>query len=196
MHVEILSFMSFCGRLLSGRNHVSCIFEHFLKFRLGIGSDLIVKKLSMSRFWCLFLSSSTFLLAQICGLSIDNPHLLGFLSGFTGLGYGFLFGVFPALVAESFGVGGLSQNWGCMTLAPTVFGNIFNLVYGHIYDQHSIILPNGTSHCKEGIYCYRNAYFITMAGSLAGVVISLWSIHHDWAEKVKRQKERDRGREA
>ena len=44
--------------------------------------------------------------------------------------YGFLFGVYPALVAECFGVHGLSQNWGCMILAPIVFGNIFNLAYG------------------------------------------------------------------
>lgn len=46
------------------------------------------------------------------------------------MAYGFLFGVFPSLVAECFGVNGLSQNWGCMTLAPIVFGNIFNLLYG------------------------------------------------------------------
>ncbi len=46
------------------------------------------------------------------------------------MAYGFLFGVYPSLVAECFGVNGLSQNWGCMTLAPIVFGNIFNLLYG------------------------------------------------------------------
>jgi len=44
--------------------------------------------------------------------------------------YGFLFGVYPSLVAETFGVHGLSQNWGCMTLAPVISGNIFNLLYG------------------------------------------------------------------
>lgn len=82
----------------------------------------------MSRFWCLFISSTIFLVAQVCGARIENPHLLGFLSGLTGLAYGFLFGVYPALVAETFGVNGLSQNWGTMTLAPVVFGNIFNLI--------------------------------------------------------------------
>lgn len=74
----------------------------------GIGSDRIVK-LGMSRFWCLFISSILFLFAQVCGTQIENPHALGFLSGLTGLAYGFLFGVYPALVAETFGVHGLSQ---------------------------------------------------------------------------------------
>ncbi|KAF6220614.1 hypothetical protein HO133_003047 [Letharia lupina] len=179
MHVEILSFMSFCGRLTS-----------------GIGSDIIVRKLGMSRFWCLFISSTIFLFAQVCGTQIDNPHLLGFLSGLTGLAYGFLFGVYPALVAETFGVNGFSQNWGSMTLAPIVFGNIFNLVYGHIYDRHSIILPGGQRDCKDGLYCYRNAYFVTLGASLVGVGISLWSIHHDWIANLKKRKERERAREA
>lgn len=156
----------------------------------GIGSDLIVRA-RMSRFWCLFVSSTIFLSAQVCGTQIDNPHVLGFLSGLTGLAYGFLFGVYPALVAETFGVKGLSQNWGLMTLAPIVFGNIFNLVYGHIYDRHSVILPDGQRDCKDGLYCYRDAYFVTLGASLIGVAISLGSIFF-----FKKRKERDRCREA
>lgn len=179
MHVEILSFMSFGGRLIS-----------------GIGSDIIVKKLGMSRFWCLFISSIIFLFAQVCGTTIDNPHTLGFLSGLTGLAYGFLFGVYPALVAETFGVNGLSQNWGSMTLAPILFGNIFNLVYGHIYDRHSIILPDGQRDCKDGLYCYRNAYFVTLGASLVGVIFSLGSVHHARVAKMKKLKDMDRAREA
>ncbi len=150
----------------------------------------------MSRFWCLFVSSCIFLVAQICGARIENPHVLGFVSGLTGLAYGFLFGVYPALVAETFGVHGLSQNWGCMTLAPIVFGNIFNLIYGHIYDRHSIISPDGQRDCRDGLYCYRSAYWVTLGASLAGVAVSLWSIHHDWVGKLKLQRETGKGREA
>ena len=150
----------------------------------------------MSRFWCLFVSSSIFLVAQICGTNINDPRVLGFVSGLTGLAYGFLFGVYPSLVAESFGVHGLSQNWGCMTLAPIVFGNIFNLIYGRIYDRNSIILPDGQRDCREGLYCYQGAYWVTLSASLVGIVVSLWSIHHDWVGKAKRRKEWDRDREA
>ena len=150
----------------------------------------------MSRKWCLFISSTIFLLAQIFGTQIGNPHFLGFLSGLTGLAYGFLFGVYPALVAETFGVQGLSQNWGTMTLAPIIFGNIFNLIYGNIYDRHSLILPDGQRVCKDGLYCYRNAYFVTLGASLVGVGLSLWCIHHDWVAELKNRKSRDRAREA
>ena len=150
----------------------------------------------MSRYWCLFISSTIFLLAQVCGASIERPQLLGLLSGLTGLAYGFLFGVYPSLVTEAFGVNGLSQNWGTMTLSPILFGNIFNLIYGHIYDRHSIILPDGQRDCKDGLYCYRDAYFVTLGSSLIGVLISLWCIHHDWVARLKKRKARDRAREA
>jgi len=49
--------------------------------------------------------------------------------------YGFLFGVYPSLVAEAFGVHGLSQNWGCMIFAPVIAGNIFNLLYGTLLNS-------------------------------------------------------------
>ena len=173
--------MSFCGRLAS-----------------GVGSDVIIKKLNMSRFWCLFLSSLLFLLAQIFGITIAAPHALGLVSGLTGLAYGFLFGVYPALVVETFGIGGLSQNWGTMTLAPIPFGNLFNLVYGRIYDRHSIIGEDGARDCREGLQCYRNAYLVTTVASVIGVGISLWSIRYDYAGKARsrRTMEREHPREA
>lgn len=106
----------------------------------------------MSRFWCLFVSSFIFCIGQICAIIIENPHVLVLLSGLTGctsplyhfhslayllrilgtVAYGFLYGVFPSLVAATFGIGGLSTNWGFMTLAPVIFGNIFNILYGKL----------------------------------------------------------------
>ena len=151
----------------------------------------------MSRFWCLFASSLIFCGAQLCGARIQNPNLLGFVSGLTGLAYGFLFGVYPSLVAETFGVAGLSQNWGCMTLAPVISGNIFNLIYGRIYDGHSTILPGGKRECPDGLECYSSAYWVTFGTSVAGVGISLWSIRYDHVTKAKaRRLERELGREA
>src|SRR5436305_14022543 len=64
IHVCIISFGSFSGRLMS-----------------GIGSDALVKKFDRSRFWCLFVSASTFCAAQLCALMISNPHLLVLVSG-------------------------------------------------------------------------------------------------------------------
>lgn len=104
----------------------------------------------MSRSWCIVVSSAIFCIAQICALLIENPHFLVLLSGVTGckcplhhiyslgyllgtldaVAYGFLYGVFPSLVAETFGIRGLSTNWGFTNVAPIIFGNLFNILYG------------------------------------------------------------------
>ncbi|KAA6410012.1 MAG: hypothetical protein FRX48_06626 [Lasallia pustulata] len=180
VHVSILSVCSFVGRLSS-----------------GVGSDIIVKALGMSRYWCLCAASSIFCAAQICGLMVENPHLLGFVSGLTGLAYGFLFGFYPALVAQKFGINGLSQNWGCMTLAPVIFGQLFNLLYGLVYDHHSDVLPDGRRECPDGVKCYRSAYWVTFGASLVGLGISLWSIRHEHVVRARSRKSaREGGREA
>lgn len=164
--------MSFIGRLLS-----------------GIGSDVLVKRLHMSRFWCVSASSVVFILAQVAGMTIQNPNFLWVLSSLNGLGYGALFGVYPALVADSFGVPGLSLNWGCMILSPVIFGNVFNIAYGRIYDGHSSLDEEGSRECSEGLGCYKNAYWLSMAGSVVGLVVSLWNIRHERAVKRRRELE-------
>jgi len=162
IHVCIISLGSFCGRLLS-----------------GIGSDIIVQKLHRSRFWCLFVSASTFCAAQLCALLISDPYLLVLVSGLTGLAYGLLFGVYPSLVAYTFGVNVLSTNWGTMTLAPVITGNIFNILYGMFYDHHSIIDKGGQRECLEGLECYRSAYWVTLFAAVIAGLVCLWTIWHE-----------------
>ena len=159
---------------------------------LGVGSDFLVKNLHASRVWCLVLATVVFFLAQACALVIENPHFLGFVSGLSGLGYGFLFGVFPSIVAESFGIRGLSQNWGFMTLAPVITSNIFNIFYGRTYDQHSIFRPNGERVCLDGLDCYSAAYWVTLGACGIGLVATLWVIRH---QRVQHMKENSKGDE-
>lgn len=144
--------------------------------------------------------------------------MLGFVSGLTGckdfslspsldrstliltlitVAYGFLFGVYPALVAQNFGIHGLSQNWGFMCLAPVIFGQPFNLIYGSVYDRHSNILPDEQRNCPDGVKCYRSAYGVTFGASVVGVGVSLWSIRHEHVVKARlRKSAREAGREA
>ena len=175
MHVGILSVMSFCGRLSS-----------------GIGSDWLVHH-DASRFWTLVASSSVFTIAQIVALTLENPNLLFWLSGLTGLAYGALFGVFPALVADAFGPSGMGINWGAMTLAPVVSGNFFNLAYGSILDKHSVLKgdPDGGGErvCDDGKACYYSAYWITLLASVVGICWSLWCIRHERVEKMREGRE-------
>ncbi|KAJ2898862.1 hypothetical protein MKZ38_003621 [Zalerion maritima] len=173
MHVSILSVCSFSGRLLS-----------------GVGSDFLVKVLNASRVWCLVFASLIFSIAQICALTITNPHWLGFVSGLSGLGYGFLFGVFPSIVAESFGIHGLSTNWGFMTLAPVISSNIFNIFYGVVYDNHTTVGDNGSRQCNDGLSCYWAAYLVTLGACLLGILITGGVIRHQKLERLKEQSRR------
>ncbi|KAL5374122.1 hypothetical protein DPSP01_012183 [Paraphaeosphaeria sporulosa] len=168
-HVSIISLGSFSGRLLS-----------------GIGSDVIVKRLSGSRFWCVVVAAAVFLVAQICATRIENPNHLWAVSGLCGLAYGILFGVLPAVVVDAFGPDNFAVNWGVMTLAPVVSGNIFNLFYGAVYDSHSEVQAGGEFNCDEGIVCYKAAYYVTLVSSALGIVACLWAIQ---TESVKRKAE-------
>ncbi|KAK0715019.1 major facilitator superfamily domain-containing protein [Lasiosphaeris hirsuta] len=173
MHVSILSVGSFLGRLLS-----------------GVGSDFLVKGLGASRAWCLVVASFVFCIAQVCALNINNPHLLGLVSGLSGLGYGFLFGVFPSIVAETFGIHGLSQNWGFMTLSPVISGNIFNLFYGTVFDSHSIVGDGGERSCPDGLDCYKDAYYVTLGACGLGLLTTLWTIRHQYLVRVEEEGKR------
>ncbi|KAL1844148.1 hypothetical protein VTK73DRAFT_2638 [Phialemonium thermophilum] len=170
LHVSVLSAASFLGRLLS-----------------GIGSDFLVKVLKASRVWCLVVASLIFCVAQVCALRIGNPHLLGLVSGLSGLGYGFLFGVFPSIVAETFGIHGLSQNWGFMTLSPVLSGAVFNQFYGVVFDHHSVVGPNGERSCLEGLACYAAAYRVTLGACGLGLLVTLFTIRHQ--HRVRREEE-------
>lgn len=179
MHVSILSVFSFLGRLSS-----------------GISSDIIVKKLHMSRFWCAGVSATIFMLGQIFAIRIENPHYLWTVSSLNGLAYGVLFGVFPALVVDTFGPNGFAVNWGFMTMAPVVSGNIFNLFYGAVYDAHSEIQPGGERSCDEGLVCYRTAYYVTLVSSALGILACFWCISHEHTLKKRELEENEGHRDA
>lgn len=144
----------------------------------------------MSRFWCVLLSAVVFTVTQLAATSISNPNHLFVVSSLTGLAYGFLFGCYPSVVAHTFGISGISQNWGAMTLSPVISGNIFNLIYGAIYDQHSVVVGDGpgsdnghhNAHrdCREGLGCYRDAFWMTFCAGLAGIVVCWVCL---WREK-------------
>ena len=179
MHVSILSLASFAGRLLS-----------------GIGSDILVTRLNRSRFWCLLVSALTFCVGQLLATQISNPNRLVLVSSITGLAYGMLFGVYPSLVAHAFGINGMSQNWGTMTIAPAISGNIFNILYGHIYDSHSVKSKDGELQCLEGLMCYRAAYWVTSFAAIVGVGLCGWSIWHEskvFGRKMREKKRRTEG---
>jgi hypothetical protein len=84
-----------------------------------------------------------------------------------------------------------------MTLAPVITGNIFNLVYGRIYDSHSIINDDDRLECLEGLECYGAAYWVTFFAAVCAALLSLWSVWrknqiHKNNEKSRRWTNHDR----
>lgn len=161
MHVSVLSLSSCAGRLLSGS-----------------GSDLL-HKWKATRLWCMVASAFLFVCAQLSLSQIESPYHIVLVSAFTGLAYGTLYGFTPSLLVERFGIAGMSQNWGTFIFAPVISGNVFALVYGKIYDAHSILLPDGSRVCLEGLACYRTASIITLSVAGFVVVASLMSVRLD-----------------
>ncbi|KAF1850619.1 MFS general substrate transporter [Cucurbitaria berberidis CBS 394.84] len=178
-HVSIISIGSFFGRLSS-----------------GIGSDIIVKQLHHSRFWCAAISATIFAFAQFAAIRIENPNFLWAVSGLCGLAYGVLFGVLPALVVDAFGPDGFAVNWGFMTIAPVISGNIYNLFYGVVYDSNSVVEPDGQRGCEQGLKCYRTAYYVTLVSSVLGIFACFWGIYGEHARKIREQEEHERHRDA
>jgi len=117
---------------------------------LGVSSDILVRNYQAQRFWLVIASIILFCIGQICALSVQTPHWLFLVSGVSGLAYGMLFGVYPTIVSfrppeghasilirlgtsqvsEVFGLQGMSQNWGTMTIGAVICGQIFNFCYG------------------------------------------------------------------
>lgn len=178
LQVSIISAASFLGRIIS-----------------GIGSDFLLKKLKASRLWCLVFASILYFVAQIFAITVTDPRLLFLVTAPTGLAYGFVFGCFPSLVSEAFGIHPSSQNFGAMLLSPIVSGNILNLLYGKIYDRQSVIGPNGHRECAKGIYCYQKAYYMTILACITGFTISLSSILHAYRVRQGCYKPASRDRE-
>lgn len=144
---------------------------------MGLLSDVVVNKTGDSRF-------RVYLLLLVCALALasqgsaawpniisDLKKLLG-MSTVTGLMYGTLFGLCPVLTFEWFGLRHFSQNWGIVSLSPVLAGNVFNLLFGKIYDSH--VPKHGPSHlCPDGEECFRAVFRFTVFGAVVATLLSM-----------------------
>ena len=92
----------------------------------------------------------------------------------------------------------MSQNWGTIILGPVISGNLFNLLYGELYDKHSVLLPDGERECLEGLSCYRMATLVTLCAGILGTVLSLmniWRENRTWRREVGAKERSDHDRD-
>lgn len=126
--------------------------------RLAVGflSDLFVSYVGSAkqRVWFLlpvtllaFSSQFVFALPD----TINSVRRLLGASLVTGFMYGSLFGLAPCLVFEIWGLKYAALNWGLTSLAPVISGNIFNLVFGAIFDRH---VPSSSPAHQSREYCH------------------------------------------
>ncbi|KAJ9477012.1 putative membrane protein [Pseudozyma hubeiensis] len=177
--VSVISLCNFSGRII-----------------IGLLSDLLVNKTgsAANRVWMLIVVTTLAFASQVVAASpglISTVDDLFAVSALTGLAYGTLFGVCPTLVFEWFGMQHFSQNYGFVSLSPVVAGNVFNLLFGRIYDGHvpqdtsvlTVVMealrkgkedhPASSHLCMDGEECYRQVFVVTSVGCAVAVVLSL-----------------------
>lgn len=86
--VSTVSLMNFSGRIL-----------------IGIIADLVKSRLHYPRSFCITLVASLFILSQAVLYTMDDVRHLWIASALLGLAYGSLFGLFPTICIEWFGLG-------------------------------------------------------------------------------------------
>ncbi|SCZ89930.1 BZ3500_MvSof-1268-A1-R1_Chr9g10645 [Microbotryum saponariae] len=170
--VSLLSVFNCLGRLLTG------FLSDFMLHRAPA-------KWRFSRIWW---NVSTAVMLVVAQITISRASTIdGVWTGLTvptvlvGFAHGSVFGISGIIGLERFGIKHFSGNNGVLALAPAIFGQATNLMFGKIYDhqasrssKHPSLLAAST--CTLGRDCYLLSFRITtMMAVLAlgfGLVLS------------------------
>ncbi|KAJ7476891.1 major facilitator superfamily domain-containing protein [Mycena galericulata] len=165
--VSTISIMNFSGRIL-----------------IGLISDNIKNRFGFPRAYSLVLVSTLFFLSQLLAVQIDAVEGLWTASALVGLAYGTIFGLFPTVCIEFFGLSHFSENWGFVSLSPLVGGNIFSIAFGRNLDAHK---PGESTRamahqCLEGRSCYVATLGLTGTACFTAILLSALAA---WRERRK-----------
>lgn len=158
---------------------------------IGVVSDMVVLRTKQPTYRTYLIVPVVVLATLSQGLFalpnvINSVEHLMLVSCLTGLMYGTLFGLFPVLIFEWFGMQSFSQNWGWSSFAPVIFGNVYNLLFGMVYDSN--VPKQGHSHrCLKGEECYRSVFYVTTVGCLVSLVVCfvlLWRRVDNFSSRV------------
>ncbi|THH01153.1 hypothetical protein EW145_g6962 [Phellinidium pouzarii] len=171
MQVSIISIANCLGRILS-----------------GVGADLVKNQLSAPRTYCLCVVAVLFVTSQVLAAHITNVEGLWHASALLGLAYGGVFGLYPTIAIEWFGLAHFSENWGFVSLSPMIGGNLFSLAFGRNLDAHNppvggvlhtrAGLPAG-QQCFAGRDCYVSSLYLTLCACVLGFGLSLYAAWKD-----------------
>lgn len=159
LQVSTIAIASFLGRLTSGPI-----------------SDIFRRKFHAQRIWCIFFASSLMGLGQHLTSIFDTVQQITLCSFITGFAFGFVFGTFPAVVADRFGTEGFSTVWGLMTTGGIITVSQLTRLFGYYLGKHTD--PDGV--CRAGVECYRDAFVFTQWASLfisALILVTIYINH-------------------
>jgi MFS family permease len=124
------------------------------------------------------LASLFALVGHVLAMFIENAIHLWMVSITIGFSYGVVFGVYPSIVSESFGLKHFSQNWGWVAASPVFSSYVLNVIFGKLYDANAV--PRGDHDpghvCLKGVRCYSSAFAITSVVSVSGIALALYMI--------------------
>ncbi|KAG9312377.1 hypothetical protein JVU11DRAFT_6753 [Chiua virens] len=167
--VSILSLGNFAGRIAIGS---------FL-------SDFTHTHLRFPRAYCLCIVSSLFIISQATAIAVSSVKTLWIATLLSGFAYGSLFGSFPAIMIDRFGMAHFSENWGYLLLSSPIGANLFSLLLGYNLDTH-IPVDNTSSvalgsrelpsehQCFDGKACYLGTLQVTLVACIVSLGLSWW----------------------
>lgn len=159
--VAILSVANCAGRVLS-----------------GTFSDTLKSQLRLPRITAVFLAWSLCLAAMLSAKSITSVDHMWVPSVLVGLFYGAIFGAFPGIVSDSFGVKRLSSNWGVVALAQIPFSSWLAIRVGKFFDEYS----SASGNCY-GTKCFEGAYTLHIILVAVVLVLLLQACRSEWKKK-------------
>lgn len=152
--VAILSLSNCCGRLISGTI-----------------SDALKNNFQLSRTFSLFVPVSLCMAAMITCGHVSSVEKLWMPTALSGFFYGTVFGAYPGIISDDFGVKRLSFNWGLVALAPIPFSSWLAIRIGKVYDANS----ESSGMCR-GPQCFQGAYKLHVALTVLVFVLLLLAL--------------------
>ncbi|KAJ7899186.1 major facilitator superfamily domain-containing protein [Mycena olivaceomarginata] len=171
--VSTISIMNFFGRII-----------------IGLISDNMKNYFGLPRSYSLVLVSSLLFCSQLLAAQISDVTDLWKASALVGLSYGTIFGLFPTVCIEFFGLLHFSENWGFLSLSPIVGANLFSIAFGRNLDAHerdessvdAAVARVASHQCLEGRSCYVATLGLTGTACFATILLSALAA---WRERQK-----------
>lgn len=97
--------------------------------------------------------------------------------------------------------GHFSENWGFLSLAPVVGGNILSLAFGENLDAHEpkddglLSVRSGVgahSDCKLGRECYVGTLHLTTGLCAVALGMTVWTAYRDQKKRGRKEGPHDR----